>query len=55
MDADARRMRPDRPFVFSNLKAEIGVNDIIDWIKRELLLEDVPAIPVGLEAMKVST
>jgi urease accessory protein len=55
MDADARRMRPDRPFVFSNLKAEIGVHDIINWIRRELLLEDVPAIPVGLEAMKVAT
>jgi urease accessory protein len=54
MDADARRMRPDRPFVFSNLKAETGVKDIINWIRRELLLENMPAIPVGLEAFKVS-
>jgi urease accessory protein len=55
MDADARRMRPDRPFVFSNLKAKTGVNDIINWIRRELLLENAPAIPIGLEAFKVKT
>ena len=55
MDADARRMRPGRPFVMSNLKNETGVEHIINWIKRELLLEDAPMIPVGLEAFKVPT
>jgi urease accessory protein len=54
MDADARRMRPGRPFVMSNLKSEMGVKDIINWIRRELLLENVPVIPVGLEAFEVT-
>jgi urease accessory protein len=48
MDADARKIRDGKPFVFSNLKAGTGVKSIIAWIQRELLLEDKPEIPVGL-------
>ncbi len=48
MDADARKMRDGKPFVFSNLKAGTGVASIIAWIQRELLLEDKPEILVGL-------
>ncbi len=29
MDRDARRMRGERPFVFSNLKSGQGVKDIV--------------------------
>lgn len=32
MDRDAKKMRGDRPFVFSNLKAEQGLQDIIMFI-----------------------
>lgn len=32
MDADSKRMRGTRPFLFSNLKAKEGVSDIIDFI-----------------------
>ncbi len=32
MDRDARRMRGDRPFVFTNLKTQHGLNQIIDFI-----------------------
>jgi len=32
MDADARRMRGDRPFIFTNLKAGKGVAEIADFI-----------------------
>ena len=48
MDLDARKMRGDKPFVFSNLKNDTGVAAIISWIQRELLLENKPEIPVGL-------
>jgi urease accessory protein len=48
MDADARKMRDGKPFVFSNLKVGTGVQNIIAWIQRELLLEDKPEILVGL-------
>ena len=39
MDRDARKMRGDRPFVFSNLKSGEGVPEIIAWIERELLFD----------------
>ncbi|MGH6719125.1 MAG: urease accessory protein UreG [Alphaproteobacteria bacterium] len=38
MDRDARRMRGARPFVFTNLKTGEGVDDVLRWIRRELLL-----------------
>ena len=37
MDRDARRMRGDAPFVFTNLKTGEGVQEIIAWIERDLL------------------
>ncbi len=45
MDTDAKRMRGDRPFVFSNLKKGEGVDDIIRFIVREGMLpqKDIPA------------
>ena len=39
MDRDAKKMRKDRPFVFSNLKAGEGLQDIIDFIIAEGMLE----------------
>ena len=38
MDRDARRMRGPRPFVFTNLKTGEGVDDIVRWMERDLLL-----------------
>ncbi len=35
MDRDARRMRGDRPFVFSNLKTGDGLPEIIRFIETE--------------------
>ena len=39
MARDARLMRGERPFVFSNLKAGDGLEDIVEWIKREVLFD----------------
>jgi urease accessory protein len=39
MDRDARKMRGDRPFVFSNLKTGQGLATVIEFIQREGLLE----------------
>ncbi len=38
MRADTERMRPERPWVFSNLKAGDGVDDIIAFIEHEGML-----------------
>ena len=34
MDRDARRMRGQRPFLFTNLKENLGLSEIIDFIVR---------------------
>ena len=39
MARDARTMRGDRPFLFTNLKNRSGLHDIVGWIQRELLYE----------------
>ncbi|MCD8522123.1 MAG: urease accessory protein UreG [Saccharospirillaceae bacterium] len=39
MDRDAKKMRGERPFVFSNLKKAQGLDDIIQFIVTEGMLE----------------
>jgi urease accessory protein len=39
MEADTKRMRGARPFVFTNLKDGTGVASIIDWIRSNLLFD----------------
>jgi urease accessory protein len=38
MDRDARRMRGERPFVFTNLREGVGVDAVVEWIRTDLLL-----------------
>lgn len=38
MDRDSKRMRGDRPFVFTNLKQEDGLEDIVRFIERQGLM-----------------
>jgi len=37
MERDARRARGERPFVFTNLKNGTGADQVVNWIKQELL------------------
>jgi urease accessory protein len=39
MARDAKAGRGDRPFIFTNLKTGQGVEDVIQWIQRELLFD----------------
>jgi urease accessory protein len=39
MERDAKRMRGERPFVFTNLRDGDGADAVVDWIRRELLFE----------------
>lgn len=41
MERDSKRMRTGRPFVFTNLMSLQGVDEVIGWIKRYALLEEV--------------
>lgn len=43
MRKDTLASRGDRPYIFTNLKDGTGVEDVVDWIRREAFL-------VGLEA-----
>jgi len=40
MDRDSRLMRGKKPFVFTNLKTGAGVDEVVTWIRRELLFEN---------------
>ncbi|MCX7176734.1 MAG: urease accessory protein UreG [Proteobacteria bacterium] len=39
MDRDARKMRGERPFVFSNLKTGQGLDEIIAFVERQGLMQ----------------
>jgi urease accessory protein len=36
MERDSRRMRGDRPFVFTNLKSEDGAREVASWLEEHL-------------------
>lgn len=39
MERDSKKMRHDKPFIFTNIRGMEGVNDVVDWIKSNVLLE----------------
>lgn len=39
MDRDSKKMRGDRPFVFTNIRDCVGVDKVIEFIKKDVLLE----------------
>lgn len=41
MDRDSHRMRSARPFLFTNIMKGEGVDEVISWIKHDVLLEDL--------------
>ncbi|MFT4099471.1 MAG: urease accessory protein UreG [Burkholderiaceae bacterium] len=42
MDRDARRMRGDRPFLFTCIKDGRGLQDVFDWVESQALLAAEP-------------
>jgi urease accessory protein len=41
MERDAKKMRKDAPFVFTNLMSLEGLDVVVNWIKKFALVEDV--------------
>ena len=39
MARDSKKMRDDKPFIFTNIRGMEGVDDVVDWIKSNVLLE----------------
>ena len=39
MERDARAVRRERPFIFTNLKSGVGLDDVVAWIEREQLFD----------------
>ncbi len=39
MERDSIKMRGDKPFVFTNIRNDEGIDAVIDWIKKNVLLE----------------
>jgi urease accessory protein len=36
MDRDSRRMRGERPFIFTNLRDGVGLDRVVDWLEEKL-------------------
>ena len=36
MDGDSRRMRGERPFIFTNLRAGVGLDSVVNWLEEKL-------------------
>ena len=41
MARDSKKMRGDKPFIFTNVRGKEGVAEVIKWIKSDVLFEDV--------------
>ncbi|WP_120945946.1 urease accessory protein UreG [Helicobacter labacensis] len=40
MDRDSKKMRGDKPFLFTNIRSKEGLDAVIGWIKKYALLQD---------------
>lgn len=40
MERDSKKMRGEKPFIFTNLRGDEGINEVITWIKHNVLLEE---------------
>jgi urease accessory protein len=37
MERDSRKMRGERPFIFTNLRKDVGLDFLLDWLHRRLV------------------
>ncbi|MFY9262103.1 MAG: urease accessory protein UreG [Actinomycetaceae bacterium] len=41
MVEDSKAFRKDKPFVLTNLKTDEGLDEVIEWIRRDVLMQDL--------------
>ncbi|HZK32041.1 MAG TPA: urease accessory protein UreG [Corynebacterium sp.] len=41
MEADSKKFRGEKPFAMTNLKTDEGLQQIIDWVKKDVLMKDL--------------
>jgi len=41
MESDSRSFRGERPFCFTNLKTDDGLDYVLEWIRRDVLMTDL--------------
>lgn len=46
MRSDTQNVRGDNPFVFTNLKTDDGLDEVVEWFHREILMTDLAGEPV---------
>ena len=39
MERDSKKMRGDKPFIFTNIRDDQGVDEVVKWIKENVMLE----------------
>jgi urease accessory protein len=39
MERDSRKMRGDKPFIFTDLRNKKGIDKVLEWIKNDILFE----------------
>ena len=39
MESDSKKMRGNRPFLFTNIRGNEGIDNVIQWIKKDVLFE----------------
>ena len=39
MERDSKKMRGDKPFMFTNIREDQGVDEVVKWIKENVILE----------------
>ncbi len=41
MERDSRKMRGEKPFLFTNIRDDKGINEVVQWLKNDVLMEDL--------------
>jgi urease accessory protein len=42
MERDSKKMRGGRPFMFTDIRSGKGLDEVTRWVRRSVLLEDIP-------------